>query len=126
MLPSFANTDALSSSHIRQLPVACQPLTPSTDALSESLSRHSLTSRILYRCVSFLSCSALNHSSQKLTHTYSDESFFNVCGSLPGSTTTKPTFLRTKPCSWHVFVLYSAPGSLLVRLFKEFLARPVL
>jgi hypothetical protein len=21
---------------------------------------------------------------------------------LPGSTTTKPTFLRTKPCSWHV------------------------
>ena len=45
---------------------------------------------------------------------------------LPGSTTTEPTFLRTKPCSWHAFVLYSAPGSLLVRLFKEFLARLVL
>src|SRR5271170_3010560 len=43
MLPSFANTDALSSSRIYQLPIACQPLTPSTDLLSES-SRHSLGS----------------------------------------------------------------------------------
>jgi hypothetical protein len=28
---------------------------------------------------------------------------------LPGSTTTKPRFLRTKPCPWHVFVLYGRP-----------------
>ena len=35
MLPSFANTDALSSPCIRQLPIVCQPLTPSTDPLSE-------------------------------------------------------------------------------------------
>src|SRR5271155_4135431 len=69
MLPSFANTDALSSSRIRQLPIACQPFTPSIDPLSKSSLRHSLTSRILYRCV-FLSCSGLNYSSQKLTHTH--------------------------------------------------------
>src|SRR5271155_5244186 len=67
ILPSFANTDALSSSRILQLSIACQPLTPSSDPLSESSSRHSLRSRILYHCVSFLSCSALNHSFQ--THT---------------------------------------------------------
>jgi len=69
MLPSFANTDALSSSRIRQLPIACQPLAPSIDPVSES-SRLSLASHILYRCMSFLSCSALNHSSQKLAHTH--------------------------------------------------------
>jgi hypothetical protein len=33
MRPSFPNTDALSSSCIHQLPIACQPLTPSTDPL---------------------------------------------------------------------------------------------
>src|SRR5271155_6041298 len=127
MLPSFANTDALSSSCIRLLPIACQPLTPSTDPSSESSSRHSLASRILYRCVSFLSCSALNHSSQKLTHTHPPTNPSSTSMALlPGSTATEPTFLRTKPCPWHAFVLYSAPGGLLVPLFKEFLARPVL
>jgi hypothetical protein len=36
------------------------------------------------------------------SQTYSDESFFNICGSLPGSTTTSELrFLTTKPCSWH-------------------------
>jgi len=36
------------------------------------------------------------------SHTYSDESFFSICGSLPGSTTTSELrFLTTKPCSWH-------------------------
>jgi len=127
ILPSFANTDALSSSRIRQLSIACQPLTPSSDPLSELSSRHSLTSRILYHCVSFLSCSALNHSSQKLTHTHTPTNPFSTSMALlSGSTTTEPTFLRTKPCPWHAFVLYNAPGGLLVRLFKEFLAWPVL
>ena len=110
ILPSFANTDALSSSRIRQLSIACQPLTPSSDPLSELSSRHSLTSRILYHCVSFLSCSALNHSSQKLTHTHTPTNPFSTSMALlPGSTTTKPTFLRTKPRSWHMFVLYGCP-----------------
>src|SRR5271170_6327929 len=127
ILPSFANTDALSSSRIRQLSIACQPLTPSSDPLSESSSRNSLTSRILYHCVFFLSCSAFNHSSQKLIHTHTPTNpSSSSMALLPGSTTTESTFLRTKPCSWHAFVLYSAPGGLLVRLFKEFLVRPVL
>jgi hypothetical protein len=30
-------------------------------------------------------------------------------GSLSGFTATKPTFLITKPCPWHVFVLYGRP-----------------
>src|SRR5271154_483104 len=76
ILPSFPNTDTLSSSRIRQLSIACQPMTPSSDPLSESSSRHSLTSRILYHCVSFLSCSALNHSFQ--THTPTNPSSTSV------------------------------------------------
>src|SRR5271168_4792924 len=36
---------------------------------------------------------------------------------LHDCTTTKPTFLKTKPCLWYV------PGGLLVQHFRELLAR---
>jgi hypothetical protein len=47
-------------------------------------------------------------------------------GFLHGFTTTEPTFLKTKPCFWHVSVYTGPPGGLLVRHFKEFSAPSVL
>ena len=47
-------------------------------------------------------------------------------GFLHGFTTTKPTFLETKPCFWHVSINTGPPDGLLMRHFKEFLAQSVL
>src|SRR5271155_5029178 len=61
-----------------------------------------------------LSCSCSGSLEQRLLWWFkfrSGKSFLHrlwlFCG--PDSTTTEPRFLRTKPCFWHVFILYGSP-----------------
>jgi len=56
----------------------------------------------------------------------SEESFFNVCGSFTWLYYNRTNILENQTLPLARVVLYSAPGGLLVWLFKEFLARRVL